>query len=244
MILIYSSHENRAHRAFQKGTLLKRVSACRSARFSPSLRTGFPENQARRRATTAVSKIGYIRVSDHEQTEALQIDALTVAGCDVIYGDHGVSGAIRNRKGLTEVLAELKEGDTLVVWKLDRLGRSTVHLLLLLDELRSRGVDFQAITQGIDTTTAMGRMVYGQLAVFAEFEREQNSERTKAGMEAARKRGKHIGRPRKLTAKQVARAAGELADGRSTITAMAKRYGVSSLTLSRAIKAYEAEASA
>lgn len=132
-----------------------------------------------------MSKIGYIRVSDHEQTESLQIDALTAAGCDVIYGDHGGSGAIRNRKGLTEVLAELKEGDTLVVWKLDRLGRSTVHFLLLLDELRSRGVDFQAITQGIDTTTAMGRMVYGQLAVFAEFEREQTSERTKAGMEDA-----------------------------------------------------------
>nr|WP_241484141.1 recombinase family protein [Ruegeria sp. ANG-R] len=94
-----------------------------------------------------MSKIGYIRVSDHEQTEALQIDALNVAGCDVIYGDHGVSGAVRNRKGLNEVLGELKKGDTLVVWKLDRLGRSTVHLLLLLDELRSRGVDFQVLSQ-------------------------------------------------------------------------------------------------
>ncbi|MCE2523856.1 MAG: recombinase family protein [Rhodobacteraceae bacterium] len=76
---------------------------------------------------------------------------------------------------------------------MDRLGRSTVQLLMLLDDLRSRSVEFQAITQGIDTTTAMGRMVYGQLAVFAEFEREQNSVRTKAGMASARKRGKHIG---------------------------------------------------
>lgn len=184
-----------------------------------------------------VSKIGYIRASDHEQTEALQIDALNVAGCDVIYGDHGVSGAVRNRKGLKEVLGELKEGDTLVVWKLDRLGRSTVHLLLLLDELRNRGVDFQAITQGIDTTTATGRMVYGQLALFAEFEREQIRERTKAGMAAAKRRGKHVGRPRKLTDEQVAHAARQIKAGQETISGMAELFGVSALTLSRALKA-------
>ncbi len=143
-------------------------------------------------------KIGYVRVSDEDQSENLQIDALKQAGCDVIYGDHGVSGSITHRKGLDDMLASLQEGDTLVVWKLDRLGRSTIHLLQMLDDLRKRGVDFKAITQGIDTTTAVGRMLYGQLAVFAEFEREQISERTKAGMKAARKRGKHIGRPRKV----------------------------------------------
>ena len=101
-------------------------------------------------------KIGYVRVSDDDQTEALQIDALEAAGCDVIYGDHGVSGKITERKGLDDVLAALTEGDTLTVWKLDRLGRSTIHLLLLLDELRQRGVDFVALTQGIDTTTSAG----------------------------------------------------------------------------------------
>ena len=122
-----------------------------------------------------------------------------------------------------------------MVWKLDRLGRSTVQLLMLLDDLRSRSVEFQAITQGIDTTTAMGRMVYGQLAVFAEFEREQNSERTKAGMASARKRGKHIGRQRKLTDRQIAKAARKLEEHSSSITAMAKSLGVSKLTLSRAI---------
>ncbi len=141
--------------------------------------------------------IGYVRVSDKDQTEALQVDALKAVGCDIIYGDHGVSGSIKKRRGLDEMLSSLKQGDTLVVWKLDRLGRSTIHLLQLLDDLRNRGVDFQAITQGIDTTTAIGRMLYGQLAVFAEFERENISERTKAGMEAARKRGVKIGRPRK-----------------------------------------------
>lgn len=138
-------------------------------------------------------KIGYVRVSDKDQSEALQIDALKTAGCEIIYGDHGVSGSITHRRGLDDMLAELKSGDTLVVWKLDRLGRSTIHLLQLLSDLRDRGVDFQALIQGIDTTTAIGRMLYGQLAVFAEFEREQISDRTKAGMAAARKRGVKIG---------------------------------------------------
>ncbi len=181
-------------------------------------------------------KIGYVRVSDTEQTEDLQIDALNLAGCDVIYGDHGVSGAITKRKGLDDLLALLQSGDTLVVWKLDRLGRSTIHLLQLLDDLRKRGVDFQAITQGIDTTTAIGRMLYGQLAVFAEFEREQISERTKAGMAAAKARGKPIGRPRKLTSAQIHRARIKLDARQDTITHMAKSYGVAPLTLSRALR--------
>lgn len=181
-------------------------------------------------------KIGYVRVSDFDQTQDLQVDALRAAGCDVIYGDHGVSGAQVRRKGLDEVLEALNPGDTLCVWKLDRLGRSTVHLLLLLDGLRKRNVDFIAITQGIDTTTAIGRMVYGQLAVFAEFEREQVRERTKAGMEAARRRGVHIGRPRKLTEAQIEHARKLMENGDQTITAMAKMFGVAAATLSRAIR--------
>ena len=144
-------------------------------------------------------KVGYVRVSDKDQTENLQLDALKSAGCDIIYGDHGVSGAITKRTGLDELLSALKAGDTLMVWKLDRLGRSTLHLLSLLADLRARNIDFHIITQGIDTRTAVGRMVFGQLAVFAEFEREQISERTKAGMAAAKARGVHIGRPRKKT---------------------------------------------
>ena len=83
-------------------------------------------------------KIGYVRVSDHDQTEDLQVDALKAAGCEVIYGDHGVSGTIRKRKGLDDLLNQLTEGDTLCVWKIDRLGRSTIHLLTLLDDLVKR----------------------------------------------------------------------------------------------------------
>lgn len=142
-------------------------------------------------------RLGYVRVSDEDQTENLQLDALTAAGCTAIYRDHGVSGAKANRPGLDALLADLRSGDTIVVWKLDRLGRSTLHLFQILSELRERDIDFVSLTQGIDTTTAIGRMLYGQLAVFAEFEREQISDRTKAGMAAAKKRGVHVGRPRK-----------------------------------------------
>ena len=180
-------------------------------------------------------KIGYVRVSDTDQSENLQIDALKQAGCDVIYGDHGVSGNIKKRKGLDELLASLNEGDTLVVWKLDRLGRSTIHLLQLLEDLRKRGIDFQAITQGIDTTTSVGRMLYGQLAVFAEFEREQIRERTKAGMAAAKARGVHIGRPRKLTVMQVETARRSIHSRADTITNIANRYQVSTATVTRSL---------
>ena len=181
-------------------------------------------------------RIGYIRVSEDEQNEDLQIDALKQAGCADIYSDHGVSGSQIKRNGLTKLLKKLKNGDTLVVWKLDRLGRSTSHLFQLLDDLRQRGIDFHAITQGIDTTTAIGRMLYGQLAVFAEFEREQIRERTKAGMAAAKKRGKHIGRPRKLSDKQILEAKYFVEQKQKTITSIAKVYGVSIQTLSKAIK--------
>lgn len=142
-------------------------------------------------------RLGYVRVSDEDQTENLQIDALNAAGCTAIYRDHGVSGAKAHRPGLNALLCDLQPGDTLIVWKLDRLGRSTLHLFQILSELREREIDFVSLTQGIDTTTAVGRMLYGQLAVFAEFEREQISDRTKAGMSAAKKRGVHVGRPRK-----------------------------------------------
>lgn len=180
-------------------------------------------------------KIGYIRVSDSEQTQDLQIDALKAAKCDVIYADHGISGSKIKRKGLTELFEKLKKGDTLVVWKLDRLGRSTIHLLLLLDELRKKGIDFVALTQGIDTTTAIGRMLFGQLAVFAEFEREQIRERTKAGMAAAKARGKHVGRPRKLTDSQVDRAVRLIRSKQQSLKSMSKVLNVSALTLSRAM---------
>ncbi len=181
-------------------------------------------------------KIGYVRVSDDDQTLNLQIDALQDAGCDVIYGDHGVSGTVVQRCGLDDVLSHLERDDTLCVWKLDRLGRSTVHLLLLLEELRTRGVEFIAVTQGIDTTTAVGRMVYGQLALFAEFEREQICERTRAGMAAAKRRGVHVGRPRKLTTDQIRDAHRQLNDGTMTVADLANAYDVSACTVRRSVR--------
>lgn len=147
-------------------------------------------------STTKGRKIGYIRVSDADQSEAMQIDALTAAECVRLYRDHGISGTRTARPGLDQMLKDLEPGDTLTVWKLDRLGRSTIHLLQILSDLRDRGIEFNAITQGIDTNTAVGRMIYGQLAVFAEYERSLISERTKAGMAAAKARGVHVGRPK------------------------------------------------
>lgn len=184
-------------------------------------------------------RIGYVRVSDNEQNEQLQIDALNAAGCDIVFGDHGVSGAVPHRKGLKEVLASLQAGDTLIVWKIDRLSRSTVHLLLLLDELHQRDISFISVTQGIDTTTPIGRLIFGQLALFAEFEREQIRERTCAGMAAARKRGQHVGRPYKLTGAQVAEAARRLESDETSITKLARGFGVSVSTLSRALRRME-----
>lgn len=181
-------------------------------------------------------RIGYVRVSDFDQTENLQIDALKKAGCDVIYGDHGVSGAVVHRKGLEEVLNRLDKGDTLVVWKIDRLGRSTVNLLLLLERLHKREIGFVAVTQGIDTTTALGRLIFGQLALFAEFEREQIRERTRAGMAAAKKRGKHLGRPKKLTDRQITFAKSKILQCQETYSSMAEQLGVCRTTLYRAVK--------
>ncbi|NSX57044.1 recombinase family protein, partial [Sulfitobacter sp. 1151] len=180
-------------------------------------------------------KIGYIRVSDAEQSEHLQRDALTTAGCDLIFTDHGISGAKTVRAGLTRLMAELRTGDTLVVWKLDRLGRSTIHLLQILDGLRARGIHFNALTQGIDTTTAVGRMIFGQLAVFAEYERSLISERTKAGMRAAKRRGQPVGRTRIITPEQARAHAKRIDSGAVTLRDLARQLNVSEQTLHRAI---------
>ena len=181
-------------------------------------------------------RIGYVRVSDKDQSEALQIDALQKAGCEVIYGDLGVSGAIKHRASLDNLLKDLSKGDVLVVWKLDRLSRSTLHLLQLMEDLRENGVDFIAVTQGIDTTTAVGRMLFGHLAVFAEFEREQIRERTKAGMEAARARGVHIGRPRAIPHEVAELLRIRLEAGMVSIDELAEELNLSAQTISRAIE--------
>lgn len=205
---------------------MKRACSIRSAPYDVFMNQD--ENSGR--------KLGYVRVSDKDQTEALQLDALKAAGCELIFTDHGVSGTKTRREGLDDLLATLTKGDTLVVWKLDRLGRSTIHLLQVLNDLRDRGVGFLALTQGIDTRTAVGRMIYGQLAVFAEYERSLISERTKAGMAAARDRGCKIGRPRRLSASEARACARRIASEAITCAALARELDVSPQTLHRAIR--------
>lgn len=179
--------------------------------------------------------IGYARVSTEEQNLDLQIGALEAAGCDTIYEDRGISGAAAYRPGLADALARAGEDDVLVVWKLDRLGRSLPHLVEVINGLREAGVGFRSLQEQIDTTSAGGRFYLHILAALAEFERELIGERTKAGMESAKRRGKHVGRPRKLTTQQVMHAR-ELVDcGKETRAAVAALFGVDVATLRRAL---------
>jgi len=139
--------------------------------------------------------IGYARVSTEEQSVALQIDALEFAGCGRIYCDDGYSGALKSRPALDEAIAHLKAGDTLVTWRLDRLGRSLSHLISLVGDLNKKGIAFKSLSDAIDTSTPGGRLQFHMLGALAEFERSLISERTKAGMAAARVRGVRLGRP-------------------------------------------------
>lgn len=180
--------------------------------------------------------IGYARVSTEDQNLDLQNHALQQAGCEIIFKDHGVSGAAVKRLGLTKALRRAAKGDVLVVWKLDRLGRSLPHLVEVINGLRKRGVGFRSLQEQIDTTCAGGRFYFHMLAALAEFERELISERTRAGMDAVRRRGKHIGRPFKLTLAQCDQARALIAAGTLSRRAIAARFGVTVSTLRRALK--------
>lgn len=158
--------------------------------------------------------IGYIRVSTNDQNTALQRNALECAGCELFFEDR-ISGKTRERPGLKRALKRLRPGDTLLVWKLDRLGRSMQHLVLLTEELRQRGVNFRSITDNIDTSTPMGRFFFHIMGALAEMERELIIERTRAGLAAARAQGRHGGRPQKLTEKEQEQIARLLANGES-----------------------------
>lgn len=142
-------------------------------------------------------RVGYARVSTDEQSLDLQLDALQRDGCDRVYHDRGLSGATADRPALGLALKALREGDVLVVWKLDRLGRSLAHLISIIVALERRGVGFRSISEAIDTTSASGRLLFHIMGALAEFERALISERTRAGMNAARARGVHVGRPLK-----------------------------------------------
>ena len=139
--------------------------------------------------------VGYARVSTHDQTLALQQDALERAGCDRIFADTA-SGATAERSGLEDALAFARPGDTLVVWKLDRLGRSLPHLIETIARLQERGIGFRSLTEQLDTTTSGGKLVFHIFGALAEFERDLIREHTQAGLLAARAQGRRGGRPR------------------------------------------------
>ena len=179
--------------------------------------------------------IGYARVSTDEQNLDLQRQALTAAGCDTIYEDRGISGAAVNRPGLDQALRTVQAGDVLTVWKLDRLGRSLPHLIQVIDGLGKAGAGFVSLSENIDTTTAGGRLYFHLMGALAEFERSLIGERTRAGMQAARQRGKHVGRPAGLTEQQIRHARDLRAMGRQ-VAEIADLFGVHRSTVSRALR--------
>ena len=180
-----------------------------------------------------MSTTGYARVSTDDQDPAAQIDALRAAGCDPIFVEHA-SGAPMQRPEWHACNRGLGKGDTLMVVRIDRLGRSLADLVSTLDDLAARGVRFCSLTEGIDTSTPIGRMVYQLAASFAEYERALIRERTCAGIDAARAAGRRIGRPPTLTEEQKASARQLCAQGNS-IAATARVLGVSRATIRRAI---------
>lgn len=165
----------------------------------------------------------------------MQVLALECAGCERIYIDHGVSGITKQREGLDELLADLKHGDALFVWRLDRLGRSLSHLVQMVEGLEERGVTFCSLKEALDTATPVGRLCFHIIAAISEYEREMNAERSKAGMQAARERGVKIGRPKKLSIRDVERISTALKNG-SPIDVLAASYGVHPRTVYRALE--------
>lgn len=178
--------------------------------------------------------IGYARVSTDEQNPALQFDALRGAGCQRVFTDYA-SGARTSRPALDKVLADLKAGDVLVTWKLDRLGRSLSHLISLISRLETRGVAFRSLSEAIDTGTASGRLLFHIMGALAEFERALISERTRAGMAAAKLRGAVLGRPAKLSLDEIASARRSLVKAGRSVGDVATGLSVSRSTLRRAV---------
>jgi DNA invertase Pin-like site-specific DNA recombinase len=176
--------------------------------------------------------IGYARVSTTDQNPQLQLDALQEAGATRIYTDHGVSGATASRPHLDACLDHLREGDVLTVWKLDRLGRNTQHVLAVVDQLTSRGIGFRSLTEGLHTQGPMGTAMLTIMAAFAQLERDTMIERTRAGLAAAAANGRKGGRPRKVDDADAAKAR-KLRQKGITATDIAKMLGVSRATVYR-----------
>lgn len=178
---------------------------------------------------------GYARVSSSEQDTTLQLDALTRAGVDRIFQEHR-PGAGVHRPELERLLEQLRPGDLVTVYKIDRLARSLSDLLHLLARIEAHGAAFRSLTEPIDTSTPAGRMLMQLLGAFAEFERGMIRERSIAGQRAAMERGKHCGRPAALSHTEGKRAAQLLAEGKATLSGLARLYGVHLSSIKRAVK--------
>ena len=179
-------------------------------------------------------RIGYARVSTPDQRLDMQIDALKEMECDVIYTDHGVSGGKSSRPGLDKALKDLLPGDVLIVFKLDRLGRSVLHLADLLTRFDAREIDFCSLSERLHTTTPGGRLVFHVIAAMAEFQRDLIRDNTIQGLDAARRRGAKLGRPYTLDADKTADAHWIMARDSIPLDEMAHRLKVSPGTLKRA----------
>jgi DNA invertase Pin-like site-specific DNA recombinase len=180
-------------------------------------------------------KCGYARVSTDDQNPALQLSALKKAGCKTVFRDDGISGATTKRPALLHCLKALEAGDTLIVWKLDRLGRSLRDLIHMLDDLKHRGIKFQSLTEAIDTETPTGRAMWQMIGVLAELERSLITERTRAGVKAAQGRGVKFGRKPKLSQAQIKHARQQIEHG-PRVPEVAALLNVDRATLYRALK--------
>lgn len=179
-------------------------------------------------------KYGYARVSTDDQNPALQLAALKRVGCKSVFKDDGLSGATTKRPALLRCLKILQDGDTLIVWKMDRLGRSLRDLITMLDDLRTRGIKFRSLTEAIDTDTPTGRAMWQMIGVLAELERSLITERTRAGVKAARRRGVKFGRKLKLSTEQIEHARKLIEKGESR-QYVADLLNVGRVTLYRAL---------
>ncbi len=180
-------------------------------------------------------KIGYARVSTADQNLDMQMDALKKAGCEEIYTDV-ISGSKSDRPGLNKALAYIRDGDSLVVWRLDRLGRSIKHLIETVNGLEKKGIAFNSLQENIDTSTSSGKLTFHLFSALAEFERDIIIERTEAGLKLARERGKFGGRPRVLDDKE-AKCMIEMYDARNTTVAdICKIFGISRPTLYKYVR--------
>lgn len=178
-------------------------------------------------------KIGYARVSTADQRLDLQLDALQGAGCERVYSEKQTGATTQGRNELEACLKALRAGDVMVVWKLDRLGRNLAEIATLMADLEKQGVALQSLTDNIDTSGPMGKAFAHLALVFAELERDRIRERTKAGLAAARARGRKGGRPAALTAEQISQIQILMRDPQVSPGQIAKQYGISRSTLYR-----------